>query len=96
MCARAPQSQDRCPRALTREKPVNFLKSPLCLGLWEGEALPAISLVCRRLSPFLGRGEPAGEVLGPEVAHLEKQGAEKLLVCALPHGPLMPSLVPRR
>lgn len=35
-------------------------------------------------------------ILVPEMAHAEKQGAEKLMVCALLHGPLTPSLVPSR
>lgn len=34
----------------------------------------------------------SARVLGPAVAKLEKQGAEKLVVCALLHGPLTSSL----
>lgn len=39
----------------------------------------------------------SAQALGPEMANLEKQGAEKLMVCgALLHALIIPSLVPGR
>lgn len=106
MCASAhlhPPKPRQVPQSFDYREISQILEKPLPRpGLWEGEALPAIGLVSRRLSLLScwslpgENGHGGAHVLVPEMAHLEKQGAEKLMVCALLHGPLTPSLVPSR